>query len=132
MEQKRRQDLVKAEQEAVAAKRQKLAERAAKAAAEAEKIARVDLVLDTTALKQMTKPQLALQLEKLRSLGDKTIPMKSHLRNKPQLLDALLAAVERYEIATADRETEPDDALKPESEVLTSSMDYGLDSDTED
>ncbi|KAI1792719.1 hypothetical protein LXA43DRAFT_1060417 [Ganoderma leucocontextum] len=63
----------------------------------AKKVAETELIIERAKIEGMTKLQLEEQLEVHRKrFSDAAVPLKSKIPNRPQKLEALLAAVERY------------------------------------
>ena len=68
---------------------------------EEERLSRIQLKLEPATLKQLKYDDLKNQLAKYR-LTDKNIPKVSALKTKSNRLQAVLEAVERYEVGERD------------------------------
>ncbi|KAJ7878476.1 hypothetical protein B0H13DRAFT_2346538 [Mycena leptocephala] len=85
------------DQQLVNTKRDKDAVNAAKAAATKQRLAKIAINLDRAKIVKLTNDDLRDQLAIYRDRGDKEVPMKSKLPRKPELLAAVLAALDSFE-----------------------------------
>lgn len=97
LEKKRRLELAQAHKDLAECKHKKAAINLQKKKAAREKLDSIPLVLKVSAINSLKTDDLKNQLAKLRFLKvDKTIPKVSKLKNKEDMRQALLDAVERH------------------------------------
>jgi hypothetical protein len=102
MERQREKEQVEADEQAIAAKKVKANEKRQREQEKAERIAATQLILDQANVAKMTNAQIDEQLDVHRQ-WDKDIPIKAWLKLKADKLEALLAAISRYNTAVTSR-----------------------------